>query len=66
MPKMNMYNNGNVPYELLIRKNTVISNLGKYHPKLEHVAPQRITLSEILNTSQCISKFCVVPSIKNN
>jgi len=62
MPKMNMYNNGNVPYELLIRKNTVISNLGKY-PKLEHVAPQRVTLSEILNTSQCISKFCVYSSI---
>jgi len=55
-----MYNNGNVPYELLIRKNTVITNLEKYHPKLEHVTPQHVTLSEILNTSQCISKFCVV------
>jgi len=34
MPKINNYNNGNVPYELLIRKNTVITTLGKYHPKL--------------------------------
>jgi len=60
MPKINNYNNGNVPYELLIRRNTVITTLGKYHPKLEQIAPQRVTLSEILNTSQYISKFYTV------
>jgi len=60
MPKINNYNNGNVPYELLIRRNTVITTLGKYHPKLEQIAPQRVKLSEILNTSQYISKFYTV------
>jgi len=32
IPKIAIYNNGNVSYELLIRKNTIISNLGKYEP----------------------------------
>jgi len=41
MPKMNMYSNGNILYEFLseIRKNTVITTLGKYHLKSEHVIP---------------------------
>jgi len=60
MPKINSYNNGNVPYELRIWRNTVITTLGKYHPKLEQIAPIRVTLSEILNTSQYINKFCTV------
>jgi len=60
MPKINSYNNGNVPYELLIRRNTIITILGKYHQKLEQITPQRVTLSEVLNTSQYISKFCTV------
>lgn len=60
MPKNNNYNNGNVPYELLIRKNTLLTTLGKYHPKIEQIDPERITLSEVANTSQCISKFNVI------
>lgn len=60
MPKISTYNNGNVPYELLIRKNTIITTLGKYHPKFEQIDPQRVTLSEVANTSQCISKFYVI------
>jgi len=60
MPKINNYNNGNVPFELLIRRNTVITTLGKYRPKLEQITPQRITLNEVLNTSQYISKFYTV------
>lgn len=57
MPKMNIYNNGNVPYELLIRKNTIINNLGKYNPKFISLNPQKVLLSEAINTSECISKF---------
>ncbi|XP_071652868.1 uncharacterized protein [Temnothorax longispinosus] len=53
-PKMNIYNNGNVRYELLIRKNTVITNLGKYYPKLEQINPKKVLLNEVANTSQCI------------
>lgn len=64
MPKINMYNNGNVPYELLIRKNTKITNLGKYHPKLDQIDPKRVTLNEVVNISECISKFYVILLIK--
>lgn len=60
MPKNNSYNNGNVPFELLIRRNTIINKLGKFSPKCEQNAPERMTLSEVGNTSQRISKFHTV------
>jgi len=50
------YNNGNISYELLIRKNTIISNLGKYEPIQKYTEkPISIKLYEILNTSQRVS-----------
>jgi len=53
---MTSFNKGNVPYELLIRDNTIISNLGKYEPKQSfEEKPLPIKLNEILNTTQRIS-----------
>lgn len=50
---MTQYNSGNVPYELHIRKNTVLSNLGKY--ELENIqnntAAKPVELCDVLNTS---------------
>lgn len=56
IPKIASYNKGNVPYELLIRKNTIIANLGKYElePNFED-KPVSIKLNEILNVTQRIS-----------
>ncbi|XP_071582010.1 uncharacterized protein [Temnothorax nylanderi] len=51
-PKAVQFNNGSVPYELLIRSNTVITTLGKY--ELENsldVEPEHIKFSDVLNTS---------------
>jgi len=56
VPKIAAFNNGNVSYELLIRKNTIISNLGKYDPIPSlNEEPISIKLSEILHTTQRIS-----------
>jgi len=55
--KISNFNNGNVPYELLIRSNTIISNLGKYEPSLMLNKPIPVKLSEVLNTSGYISKL---------
>lgn len=52
---MAQYNSGNVPYELHIRKNTVLSNLGKY--ELENIkihnntAAKPVELCDVLNNS---------------
>lgn len=58
IPKIANFNNGNVPYELLIRNNTVISNLGKFKPiQIYEDKPIQIKLSEILNATQRVSMF---------
>jgi len=47
-----------VSYELLIRKNTIISNLGKYEPIQKYTEkPVSIKLCEIFNVSQRVSTF---------
>jgi len=56
--KMSNYNNGNVPYELLIRHNSIITNLGIYEPNNTSTNKSIPTeLSNIMNTSGYISKF---------
>jgi len=57
-PKMSNYNNGNVSYELLIRHNSIITNLGIYEPNNTSTnKPIPTELSNIMNTSGYISKF---------
>lgn len=49
-----------MPYELLIKSNTTISNLGKFERKeLMNATPERIELSEVLNggTKNRISEY---------
>ncbi|XP_036141279.1 uncharacterized protein LOC118645060 [Monomorium pharaonis] len=56
--KVASFNNGNTPFELLIRKNTIVSNLGKYEPTSNlEIEPMAIKLNEIINATQRISKF---------
>ncbi|XP_036144312.1 uncharacterized protein LOC118646119 [Monomorium pharaonis] len=52
-PKAIQFNNGNVPYELQIRSNTIISNLGKYKliNLLNKVEAEHVQLSDVLNTT---------------
>ncbi|XP_070157973.1 uncharacterized protein [Polyergus mexicanus] len=50
--KIANFNNGNVSYELLIRNNTVVTNLGKFEPICTlNDKPILTKLREILNTS---------------
>ncbi|XP_071577714.1 uncharacterized protein [Temnothorax nylanderi] len=52
-PKVAMYNNGNVPFELHVRGNTVLTILGKYNPSnIVNNNPQEIEFKDILNTSE--------------
>ncbi|XP_026828252.1 uncharacterized protein LOC113562612, partial [Ooceraea biroi] len=51
IPKISNFINGNVQYDLLIRSNTVISNLGDYEPNQILSTPIRIKINEILNVS---------------
>lgn len=64
MPKNSQYNNGNVQYELLIRSNTIISNLGIYEPSETNIInnPKAVEISKALNNSDYISKFYVLCS----
>lgn len=57
MPKLSNFNNGNDPYELLIRNNTVISNLGKYTLNNTSDKPTPVKLYDVLNVSGNISKL---------
>ncbi|XP_070171020.1 uncharacterized protein [Polyergus mexicanus] len=51
-PKITNFNNGDVSYELLIRNNTVVTNLGKFEPICTlNDKPVLTKLREILNTS---------------
>ncbi|KAL0114824.1 hypothetical protein PUN28_011869 [Cardiocondyla obscurior] len=56
VPKIAAFNNGNVPFELLIRSNSIITNLGKYEPTTNFIEnPITIKFTEIFNTTQRIS-----------
>jgi len=55
LPKISTFNNGNVSYELLIRTNTIITNLGKYIPNHINDTPVPTKLCEIFNTSRRVS-----------
>lgn len=57
-PKVAAYNNGNVPFELHIRSNSIITAVGKYNPKnVKNIEAKRIELQDIFNTSELVSKF---------
>jgi len=60
-PKIAAFNNGNVPFELHIKSNTVVSNLGKYEPtNIRNIKPEYIELNDTFNSSQkYISKFYI-------
>lgn len=52
-PKIAAFYNGNVSFELHIKSNSVISNLGRYEPiNTSNINPEYIDLIEILNISQ--------------
>ena len=56
-PKNSKYNNGNVPFELLIQHNTIITNLGKYEALSNtDVKPTRSSIDNVFNTLGRISK----------
>ncbi|KAM0735786.1 hypothetical protein ACS0PU_009747 [Formica fusca] len=52
---MAQFNNGNMPYELLIKSNTIVSNLGIFEPisSLDSI-PEPVELCEVLNTTKRI------------
>jgi len=58
-PKIAQFNNGNMPYELLIKSNSTISNLGKFEPiKILDTTPEKIELSDVFNaTKNRISEY---------
>lgn len=59
-PKLANFNNGNVGYELLIRPNSVIENLGKYELNLTmNDNPISVSLPGVLNMTGLIGKFCL-------
>ncbi|KAL6418637.1 hypothetical protein ACFW04_011925 [Cataglyphis niger] len=49
-PKIARFNNGNVPYELQVRSNTIISNLGKYNPLnlLDEIEPENVKFCDVI------------------
>ncbi|XP_039311975.1 uncharacterized protein LOC120359231 [Solenopsis invicta] len=56
-PKISHFNNGNVPYELLIQPNTILCTLGKYNiSNVTSNSPQRVKFSELLNTSTYVKR----------
>lgn len=57
IPKMANFNHGNLPYELLIRSNTIISNLGKYEPSQTFKEAIPVKLNEIFNTSERVCEL---------
>lgn len=58
IPKIASYNNGNVPFELHVRGNTILTILGKYDlsESLNNL-PKEIEIKDILNSSEYVSKF---------
>lgn len=57
IPKMSNFNNGNLSYELLIRSNTIISNLGQYEPSQTIKEAIPIKLNEIFSTSERVCEL---------
>lgn len=54
-PKNPSYNNGNVNYELVIRPNTIIKNMGIHVPKNTLNEPTLTELTDIANTTDHVS-----------
>ncbi|XP_024871876.1 uncharacterized protein LOC112454612 [Temnothorax curvispinosus] len=51
-PKAIQFNNGNVPYELQVRSNTIVKSLGKYELLCSsNVEPECVQFLDVLNTS---------------
>lgn len=61
-PKIARFNNGNVPYELQIQNNTIISNLGAYNQTKSdvNIEPEIVTFSELMTTSTRVGKFHMI------
>lgn len=56
-----------MPYELLIKSGTNINNLGKFEPtQTINSKPKETKISEVLNTSEHISKLHVMCYIQNS
>lgn len=55
--KMANFNNGNLSYELLIRSNTIILDLGKYEPSQTFKEAIPLKLNEIFNTSERVCEL---------
>jgi len=65
-PKVTKFNNGNVPFELHIKSNTIVSNLGRYEPtNTTNIKPEYVELKDILNSSRRISTFYTVSYMHN-
>jgi len=64
IPKISIFNNGNLPYELLIRSSTVISNLGKYEPSPIIKQAIQIKLNEIFTTSERVCELYLFQDFK--
>lgn len=54
------FNNENVSYELLIRNNTIITNLKQYEPSqtFKEAIPVILIINEIFNISKRVCKLC--------
>lgn len=50
-PKIAHFNNGNVPYELQIKTNTVINNLGKYVLINSNIQPECVKFIDVINNT---------------
>lgn len=65
-PKMAQFNNGNMPYKLLIKSNTIISNMKIFDPiSYLDTLPESIELCDVLNTTKRISKYSFIIFINN-
>jgi len=65
-PKMARFNNGNMPYELLIKSNTIVSNLGIFDPiSYLDTLPESVELCDVLNTTIRISKYSFIIFFNN-
>lgn len=65
-PKVTKFNNGNVPFELHIKSNTIVTDLGRYEPtNISNSKPDFVELRDVLNISRRISEFYINNLIYN-
>lgn len=56
-PKIARFSNGNVPYELQVQTNTIITDLGPYDLLiLPDTEPEYIAFYDVMNTSARVGK----------